>query len=444
VRLTITRTSVEAFLLWLIYALSLGYATEYARDTVSARHWIALAIFGLLALFTVFTFRRYRTGLLQIARGAWPLWTYFLLLCSTILVFHRETFSFELIGYMVVSGFGFVYLAHCMSQNEALLVSWIKVNAVVAVVLLPTILVGMAGIDVFMGIPIVVKSFYASYTGIRATGGALELAETLGTQMAIAIPCAWCMYRRSGHWSYLLVFSAAVFGLVVSQSRGAYAAIYVALAISYLATRISPRPSIKLASIVGLIVAPYLAMDLMSQVDFLANWLRLDLGMSGREGGWEFASELVASEPFVGHGFQQSSELTVIYDTVLHRMGFRAAGASFHNTFISKAVDSGLIVAFSYVMLFVVPILRDRELHPDPVRVCIRTVSVVVLVSALFKDMNIGGVRSIALSTTIFLGLANVLGGRDRLLRRQSSARVTRPEYRDEVVIDAPREVVTA
>lgn len=104
-----------------------------------------------------------------------------------------------------------------------------------------------------------------------------------------------------------------------------------------------------------------------------------------------------------------STDLTEAQAKWLRSVGFSGGGSTFHNTFISKAVDLGLIAAFFYSLLYFVPLLRTcRIWSPRHEQELMRSMILLTLATALFRDYNIGGIRSTAMLGAIFLGLTNV------------------------------------
>jgi O-antigen ligase len=141
----------------------------------------------------------------------------------------------------------------------------------------------------------------------------------------------------------------------------------------------------------------------------VSGYLRVERGMSGRAEAWEFATELIEEEPVTGYGFMASTRFTETHRRILRRSGFSGAGTTFHNTFISRAVDLGLIVTAIYSLLYLVPLLRICR----PTKFCheqtlVRGMILLTLTAAIFRDYNIGGVRSTAMLGAMFLGLANL------------------------------------
>ena len=119
-----------------------------------------------------------------------------------------------------------------------------------------------------------------------------------------------------------------------------------------------------------------------------------------------------------------SADLTAANEIRLRKnIGYSGAGTTFHNTFVTKAVDLGLIATCLYSLMYVVPFSRicapsqyPREQH------LVRAMILLTLTTAIFRDYNIGGVRSTAVMGTVFLGIANLW---PRLLLWQSEPSMT-------------------
>ena len=93
----------------------------------------------------------------------------------------------------------------------------------------------------------------------------------------------------------------------------------------------------------------------------------------------------------------------------LRKSGYSGAGTTFHNTFITKAVELGVIGTVVYSMLYILPLIRICNPTDSVYRQqLIRSVVLVAITASIFRDYNIGGVRSTSILVAIFLGLANL------------------------------------
>jgi O-antigen ligase len=156
---------------------------------------------------------------------------------------------------------------------------------------------------------------------------------------------------------------------------------------------------------------PFLILPQLAALPGVGGYLRIERGMSGRGEAWRLAFAAIGERPWTGHGFMASSELTEAEKKTLRKSGFSGAGTTFHNTFISKAVDLGLIATFLYALLYLLPLQRictpSRYPHEHEL---VRNMLLLTLTAAIFRDYNIGGIRSTAMLGTIFLGLGNLWG----------------------------------
>ena len=134
----------------------------------------------------------------------------------------------------------------------------------------------------------------------------------------------------------------------------------------------------------------------------------------------------------MGHGFLSSSELTELNEKRLRRnTGYSGAGTTFHNTFVTKAVELGLIATCLYSLMYVVPFSRICAPSEYPwEQHLVRSMIILTLTTAIFRDYNIGGVRSTAFMGTVFLGLANLW---PRLLLWQAEDRLAATTKTQEV-----------
>jgi hypothetical protein len=68
-----------------------------------------------------------------------------------------------------------------------------------------------------------------------------------------------------------------------------------------------------------------------------------------------------------------------------------------------------MVVAFIYALLYVVPLIRIcKPTNYVREQQLVRSIIVLTLTASLFRDYNIGGVRSTAMMVGVFWGLANL------------------------------------
>ena len=154
---------------------------------------------------------------------------------------------------------------------------------------------------------------------------------------------------------------------------------------------------------------PFLILPQLALIPGIGGYLRVERGLSGREEAWSFALSAIGDKPWTGHGFMASTQLTEDEQKTLRKSGFSGAGTTFHNTFISKAVDLGLVVTGLYSLLYLLPLFRictpSTITHEHDF---LRSMLLLIVTAAIFRDYNIGGIRSTAMLSSIFLGLGNL------------------------------------
>ncbi len=265
------------------------------------------------------------------------------------------------------------------------------------------------GYDSFGGIPLRNKRNYADLSGIIASGGVFEHAEGHALQMAAGLLCCLYAIRKSSGITFVCCFFLVFAGLVVSQGRAAILGIIVAITFRLLPELFRRSRPILFGSLILFLAFPFLIWPRLAAIPGFAGYLRLERGLSGREEAWQYGLELVEEKPWAGHGFLASSELTELRRKWLRSIGFSGAGSTFHNTFISKAVELGVPVTLLYALLYIVPLYRicSPSDHPLEQQLILGMILLTVTTS-IFRDYNIGGVRSTALTGAVFLGIANL------------------------------------
>jgi O-antigen ligase len=198
-------------------------------------------------------------------------------------------------------------------------------------------------------------------------------------------------------------------GLIVSQGRAAIYGLGIAVAYHLLPAVFRQSRLVFFSTLVVLLTFPFLIWPQLGKLPGISSYFRIERGLSGREEAWEYAGYAIGQRPVRGYGFMASAVLTESQERTLRRAGFSGTGTTFHNTFISKAVDLGLIAAFLYCLLYVVPFWCVCA--PSPHRLeqeLIRNVLLLFLTASIYRDYNVGGVRSTVMIGAIFLGLACV------------------------------------
>ncbi len=158
----------------------------------------------------------------------------------------------------------------------------------------------------------------------------------------------------------------------------------------------------------------------------------MERGLSGREVAWLYATSLIEEKPWTGHGFGSSGELSEDAWRELRKSGYSGAGTTFHNTFITKAVELGMLTTIVYALMYLVSLMRICKPTDDVLRQqLIRSIIVLTLTASIFRDYNVGGVRSTSMLVAVFLGLANLwplAAGLPRHRRRPPTFQRSRPE----------------
>ena len=396
------------------FALVIAFIASVAYDTLLVRSDERLgppvAALVIASLGATLLLRRYQFSHIRaLFNSNWPLHVFsasFLIVC---LVFHGGARLGSVVVYTLVAYATYAVLPLILTTDRGLLQAFVRLIAISSGCLAIPSLYGSLGQQSFLGLPLHLKPHYASLSGIVASGGVFEHGEGHALQMAAGILCCLYAIRSSGGVTYYLCLLLASLGLLVSQGRAAVLGLVVALSVCFLPTLFRRSPVVFVGSLVTILILPFVIWTQLENVPGLAGYFRLERGLSGREAAWQYAVSLVEERPWTGFGFLASSELTELHSKWLLTMGFTGAGTTFHNTFISKTVDLGIIVAALYAMLYLVPMIRICRLSEWPLdQRLVRGMILLTLTTALFRDYNIGGVRSTAIIGAVFLGIANL------------------------------------
>ena len=210
---------------------------------------------------------------------------------------------------------------------------------------------------------------------------------------------------------YLIVAAMFLLMLIALQSRASLLALGVSIGTLVFFRRFTGRSAIRVPLFMGLLaIAPFLMLKAIATASpFLDQYLRLSAGLSGRDTGWLLAASLIAEKPLFGHGLGSSSEQTLQFAEVLSEGHFYAAGASFHNTFLTKAVDMGLVVTTIYFLVYVVPLMvLVKSSMPILTKRYLVGCLVPIPVVAFFVDINVGGARLAVFASAFYLGIGLV------------------------------------
>lgn len=403
--------------------LALVYAFAILSDLTIVKQWegvqnaLYAATFFALALCGAYLWQSYRLRhpVETIRANRWLL-LYLLGLVAVQAVFHRlgAGLYMRLLGYAATALLAYLLVPAVMLPRRHLVIAWIRIVAVASAVLSIFGLLSQFGLETIAGIPFATKTAGAySLFGIHATGGVLETPIRLGTQAVLGVGAAlYLLHRRRSAVNLALLVTNGV-GVLISFSRAAWLAAVVGLLYVFLTRdRWEGRISVYLTATLAVGLLLFSVYELATRWSLLGQLLRLDYGLSHRELTWPFAMAMILLRPLVGYGFLSAERVKMTYGAdVLPEL---ALDASFENNFIDMAVQSGLLVAALYGLVFLIPIYRalTSRLELGFRRLLIFT-SIAVTVSVMFTNYNIGGLRSTSLAATVFLGLANL--GNSRL-----------------------------
>jgi len=325
------------------------------------------------------------------------------------LFFHRLELGMyvRLIGYLASGFLSYIILAQLLSHDQYLLNKWIKIIAFTSGILALTAIISNLGLSSLFGIPFSDKYYYG-ILGLYGTGGILEHPNTLGTEMLLGVACSlYLMNRDKKKTIYKLLFFLSLFGLFLGMHRGPWLASGVALIYFIFSKKgITSKLFYFLILPVGAVALLFILYQYVQTNEFLIRLFRINQGLSGREVLWPFAINLIKMQPIKGYGFLSSPDLKWEYEnsTILKY----APESSFHNVFIDTALQSGLMVMFFYMLLFITPLYRVVSLKKvSPLKNLLLFTSVAMVISVIFVNYSIGGLRSTSLAMSVFLGVAN-------------------------------------
>lgn len=394
--------------------LTIALLASVAYDTLWMQSYVYLqlplagviaGVLGIALLVQQYPLQRARVAFLS----AWPLHLFtasFIGLCFVI------QFGRKLDQVIIYSVFAYVLyflIPLIFTLDEEIFRNYVKVVAILSSLLAIPSIIGSLGQATLFGIPLRNKPSYSNWSGIIASGGIFEHVEGHAFQMAIGIVCCIYLVRKYPGKFYLMWLMLAGVGLLISQGRAAIYGLGVAVFFQWAPMIFRYSRPIFLATLVFLLTAPFAILDQLAAIPGLASYMRVERGLSGREEAWRFALAVIEENPWRGHGFMSSAELTAEEQKTLRKSGFSGGGTTFHNTFITKAVDMGVGVTSLYALLYIVPLWR--LCRPSSYRVeqdFVRSMVLLILTASLYRDYNIGGVRSTAMLAAIFLGLGSL------------------------------------
>lgn len=360
-----------------------------------------------MVVFLLQVLRSVPVNMVSLIGRTWVYQIYMLISVYTVIIFHPQTIGLNFWAYFII---GFVLLvptSYVISQRDYLLDSFLRVVFGMGVVLAVPVLFGAMAVDSFFGLPMNNKEGYAHLSGIIASSGIYDFPGTMGPQFAMSLVAGLWLRSRNPRGSSLFFVGIMLImmGLIVTQARGAFLGLAIAWGLWVAARRFKIRGiAIAVMAVFGVLL-PLFALDLLAMIPGVNQFLRVERGLAGREGGWVFALQQIAQNPWTGYGFNATSALTELYAAQLREMNFRAAGASVHNTYLTIAINYGLPAAISLLAIYMVALLRAaRYAHISAEARFVIALIVVTMASGFYKDINIGGLRSISVIGTILLG----------------------------------------
>jgi O-antigen ligase len=395
----------------ILAALTVALLGAVAYDTLwmQSYTYLQLPLAGLIActLGVALLVQRYPIGRLRSAfLSAWPL---HLFTASFVGVCFVIQFGKKLDQVVIYSVFAYVLyfvIPFLFLLDIEVFKRYVKVVAVLSALLALPSIVGATGQDSLFGIPLRNKTSYSNWSGIIASAGVFEHAEGHAFQMALGLVCCMYLVRKYPGKTYFFWMFLAGLGLLISQGRAAIYGLGVAVFFQFAPVIFRYSRPIFFVTLTFLLTAPYAILDQLAEIPGLASYMRVERGLSGREEAWSFAITVIRENPWRGHGFMASTELTEEEQKTLRKSGFSGAGTTFHNTFITKAVDMGVGVTCLYALLYLVPLWRLCRKSAFPLEQdFVRNMALLILTASLYRDYNIGGVRSTAMLAAIFLGL---------------------------------------
>lgn len=314
----------------------------------------------------------------------------------------------RLFSYILSGLLSYMILPALLITNRSILDVWIRIIVYGSAVLSIFAIMSQFGFESFLGIPFASKYGKYVFMGIHSSAGILEHPNTLGTQLVIGLGSTLYLLHKERTLFHVILLLLITTGLAVSMIRGPWIAACVGL-IFYFFTSPNMRRRL-LLYVVGSLIFIFLILLIYQygvHLDWLSRLLRLEFGLSGREILWPFAYSLISERPFQGYGFLSSAALKYQYGTSL--ILTHAKGSGFHNNFIDTAAQSGLIVSFIYLLLYIIPIIRlIKEKHYSNMLRTLIFLCLSSLICVLFVNYNIGGLRFTSLTMTMFLGLGNI------------------------------------
>lgn len=391
-----------------IFAAGVLYDTRFIVPLDSLKALVALGVVGCCGVIILLT--RYPRSVIQPAvLAAWPLHLYTIAFIGVSWVYHGGGQKSTLIAYTIIAYAAWLVIPVGLLMERRLFDGFMKMLAIGCALLALPCYAGAVGIDSLAGFPLSNKHAYSNFSGIIASGGIFEHAEGHALQMAIGLFCCLYAWRLTRHPLYGICTVMVLAGLIVSQGRGAIFGVAIAGSFYFLPKVFHRSRLLFLTGIAFCLLFPFLVWPQLAKIPGVSDYLRLERGLSGRDAAWLYAISLIEEEPWIGYGFGSSGDLSEDARKELRKSGYSGAGTTFHNTFITKAVEMGLPVTVLYTLMYLVPLIRICKPNGDPFQQqLVRSILVVALTASIFRDYNIGGIRSTSILVAVFLGLANL------------------------------------
>lgn len=313
---------------------------------------------------------------------------------------------FLIIAYATTGLLSFQFLGYIILKDEEIFKVLLKTVVYSSLFVCFTALISFTGINGIFGLTFSEKFGAYSLGPINATAGVLEHPNTFGTILVFTIGALIYMRQEFNNVLYWALFGTFCFFLFTTFTRGPWAAFFGAFVFTKIYGKI-PRWGFYVISIFMLLIISFSSVPQVTgfQNETLNSLFRVDQGLSGRGVMWPFAFALIINQPLLGYGFRSSSAVKNAFasDDILRY----APDSAFHNTFITTAVELGLIIGIFYFIVFFKSFdnIYKSKISKRKKNFLVFT-SVTILLSVMAVDYNIGGLRSVSLLLSIFLGAA--------------------------------------
>jgi O-antigen ligase len=173
--------------------------------------------------------------------------------------------------------------------------------------------------------------------------------NSLGMTLALGVPIAWYLSltakRPLARWLWRAYLPLAMFGTVLTGSRGAMIAMMVALLIIPLTTSLSPGrlvAAIALLALSGALIVAYAPERVVERLSTTGTNVE-SLSFGGRFTLWKAGIHAFGYRPMMGYG------VGAFVRAITPELGARALVA--HNSFLSVMVEEGLVGLMFYVAM---------------------------------------------------------------------------------------------